>query len=298
MKTTLIEGINKIIESKDLSKLDFLPLLESLLKKTISAISEELEMKPLNKKRKITICDIPEEFGVSYSAKRTDDEICIGQWVFESRKTTMLQHLIFFIVKESFMHFMKLPLTEVIETFVNFIVILWIQKYFGIGYIENPLIVTINRNIYPEVIAGRDYYFYAYLLELMFKKNLDFVIVFNKINEILKQNNQDSSVIQHFSAWVYRSTIKDDDVIAPIYVKKHQEPLIDYYVTQGYENSNTIDLAKSLNKHESTILKAVRRISSNYFFFWNAKINYERIKLHNYFLIIKLGENENITQLQ
>ncbi len=299
MKQKLITGINEIIKIKEFDESKICSILQRLIEESISFFTKELKINPIvNDSRTILIEKIPEEMGVDYGVKRLDKEVVFGEWLFNLRKSTKYNILLFLIIKESLMHFIKLPISTISKTIINFITILWIQRYFNIGNIENPLIVSINRNIYPETIAGRDYNDFVALLELLFRKNVDYSLVFNKLVEILKQQGKDEKVISNqFSTWVHQETIKDIDSIAPMLVSKYLVPIIDYLVEQGYENSKTSDLANILNKHENSIRKAVRKLSSTYYTFWKTVINYEKLKLHNYFLKITFDDKKEFDKI-
>ncbi|NHJ40860.1 MAG: hypothetical protein FK731_12590, partial [Asgard group archaeon] len=213
MKQKLITGINEIIKIKEFDESKICSILQRLIEESISFFTKELKINPIvNDSRTILIEKIPEEMGVDYGVKRLDKEVVFGEWLFNLRKSTKYNILLFLIIKESLMHFIKLPISTISKTIINFITILWIQRYFNIGNIENPLIVSINRNIYPETIAGRDYNDFVALLELLFRKNVDYSLVFNKLVEILKQQGKDEKVISNqFSTWVHQETIKDID---------------------------------------------------------------------------------------
>jgi hypothetical protein len=291
-------GINAILTS-DLNKQEISRVLQNLLTKTINCISSELNQKPILNQRMISIGTVQNSFSPSFNIYRTENEIIFSEKIFNMRKTTTIQNLIFHIIKESFMHFISIKVQNIIELFVDFTTILWIQKHFKIRNIENPIIVTINRNIYPETIAGKDSYHYYRLLELLFRKNIDFYSVFVKIAELYINNNLNESQLEKkFSSWVIQETIKDEDVIAPLLMKKNKEPIIDYFIQKGNKNSSSTELAKLLDKTDRAIQKAVRVISSKYTMFWLPVINYEKLRLHNYFLTIKMPVSTNIESIQ
>ncbi|NHK29815.1 MAG: hypothetical protein FK730_00590 [Asgard group archaeon] len=298
MKNKFLKSTNDIIQSEGYDEKKIITILQRLLYATIKTISEEINQKPIIEKRKITIGSIEEELGARYGIKRKINEIIIGDWIFNLRKTTQSNILIFLITKESLMHFFDSPINDVTETIINFVSILYLQKQFNIQNIENPLIVTINRVIYPETIAGRDFYYFNLILDILFRKRVDFSLVFNKLVDILKGNNVNESTITNlFSSWVYTTTIKDEEVIAPIVIGKKLIPVIDYLIEHGYD-SKVSEIAQFLNKHENSIRYQIRQISSYYFAFWQPKINYEKLKLHNYFLKINLVNNNHLDQLK
>jgi hypothetical protein len=299
MKKKLMDGIKKIVDLSDMRESKIISILDDLLVETINFLTSELNKKPYVNHRSISIGKLEEKFGTDYGIKRTNDSVTFGDWLFSLRPFTLSNILVFLIVKESFMHFIELPLTIVEETIINFLTILWIQKYFKIYNIENPLIVTINRNIYPETIAGKAHHYFVSLLELLFRKKIDFKVVFEKFLEIRKDTKgSEVETSNAFNKWVNDTTIKDIDAIVPMIVSKNIIPIIEYLIDTGYEDSRTSDMAKILSKHENTIRKAIRKVSSLYYTYWKANINYEKIKLHNYFLKINFESNSAFNQIQ
>lgn len=298
MKSRFLKSINEIIELEEFSEKRITAILQELLNDTLTTISEEINQEPIINQRKITIGNVMEEFGVRYGIIRNTNEIIFGDWIFNLRKTTKSNVLIYIIIKESFMHFFNSPTNEVNETIINFISILWLQMHFGIKNKNNPIIITINRNIYPQSIAGKDHYFFSSLLDLLFRKKIDFALVFSKITEINNEINiKESKIVNLFSGWIYTNAINDEDVIAPIIINRNHILIIDYFVKHGY-NSKISDIAKFLNKHENSIRHNIRQITSYYSASWQATINYEKLKLHNYFLKIRLESKSNIEQLK
>jgi hypothetical protein len=298
MKNKFLNNINEIIKLDDFNEKKIITILQELLNETINSISEEISQKPISAERNISIGDVDEELGVRYGIKRTDNDIIIGKWIFNLRTSTLSNILVFIIVKESFIHFFKTPLIDVFETMINFLAILWVKKYFGIKNFENPLLVTINRCIYPETISGKDFYHFYSLINLLFRKNIDFILVLDKIKEIQKGSELNATKIANdISKWIYISTIKDEDVIAPIIVNRNLVSILDYLIENGYD-SKISDIAKTLNKHVNSIRHSIRQISVYYLAFWQANINYEKLKLHNYFLKISLDKSTNVEQLK
>lgn len=298
MKQKLVNGIRNIVINDDMDDSEKITILQSLIDDTIGYIAEEIKKKPLINSRKVAIGDVTEKEGVGYGIKRFEETIIFGNWLFELRQTTQNNILTFLVVKESFMHFFEAQINELFETIINFLAILLLHEYFNIKSIENNMLVEIRRYIYPESIAGRDYMFFIALLNLLVVKKVSYKDVYKKFLEFIKdQKIDETSFVNQFSRWVFTNTIRDEDVIAPILIKNKLIPIIDFFTKYGYDESKASAIAEKLNVHDNTVRYYVRELSSSYVTFWKANINYEKLKLHNYYLKVIVNDNNTFDQI-
>ena len=147
------------------------------------------------------------------------------------------------------------------------------------------------------LISGIDYNLISNLLTILFIKNVSYVDVITTYLKIKQEFKPDENELySKFREWV-QSFIKDDDVIAPIYVRSRLVPIIDNLLELGYEKGTTAVFAKMLNVHENTARNYFREMMSNYSTFWRPIINVERMKLHNYFFKIVVKDQTKYDQL-
>ncbi len=283
LQKNLIENIQKIIPVSLVDIETVLPILESSIKEFTDYTSTLLAMEPIHQPRKIKIDTESEEYGINLGIKRSDTNISIQKWIFELQQRTRGYILTFVVVKESLMQFLINELNELEETIINIATLLWLKQLYNFKTIDSPIVASVTSRIYPETISGLDYHLINNLFEILFIKNVSFDDLFKTYLEIKKEYKPDENELyKRIRQWV-QNFIKDNDVIAPIYIRQRLIPIIDNLLELGYEKGTTNVFAKLLNVHENTARNYFREMTTNYTTFWRPIINFERLKLHNYF---------------
>ncbi|MHA1187647.1 MAG: hypothetical protein ACTSSK_12390 [Candidatus Heimdallarchaeota archaeon] len=297
LKKDIIENIQKIIQISLVDIESVLPTLESFLEEITSYIATVLDLEPIHPRRKITLDMINENSGVNLGVKRTETAIIIQKWIFELQQRAKGYMLTFVIVKESLMLFFKEELNELEESIINIATILWLKQLYNIKALDNPIFASIDSWIYPETISGIDYNLISNLQVILFIKNISFNEVITTYLKIKQEFNPDENELYNkIREWV-QSFVKDDDVIAPIYVRSRLMPIIDNLLEFGYEKGSSSVIAKKLNVHENTTRNYFREMMTNYATFWRPLISFERFKLHKYFFKIKIKDQTKYDQI-
>lgn len=297
LQKNIIENIQSVVQVALDDIESVLPILESFLQDVTKYNAAVLAIEPVHTRRKITLDLMNEDSGVNLGIKRSETDIIIQKWIFELQQRAKGYMLTFVVVKESLMLFFEGELTEIEESIINISSILWLKDLYNVKSLDNPLFASICSWIYPETISGIDYNLINNLLTILFIKNVPFADVINTYINIKQEIKQDENELYNkFREWV-QSFIKDNDVIAPIYVRSRLIPIIDNLLELGYETGTSAVLAKKLNVHENTARNYFKEMMTNYSTFWRPIINFERLKLHNYFLKIVIKDQTKYDQI-
>ncbi|MHA1505362.1 MAG: hypothetical protein ACTSPT_09250, partial [Candidatus Heimdallarchaeota archaeon] len=125
------------------------------------------------------------------------------------------------------MSFFEYELNELEESIINIASILWLKELYGVKSLDNPIFASIISWIYPETISGIDYNLISNLLTILFIKKVPFIDVITNYIKIKQEFKPDEKELYNkIREWV-QSFIKDDDVIASIYVRSRLIPIID-----------------------------------------------------------------------
>jgi len=293
----LLENIQKIIQTSIDEIETVLPLLESSIQEITDYNSKALAMTPIHQQRKIIIDFANEEYGINLGIQRSETNIIIQKWLFELQPRTRGYILTFIVVKESLMFFLKDELNELEEAIVNIVSLLWLKQLYNFKTLDSPIVASVSSRMYPETISGIDYHLINNLFEILFFKNVSFSDLFKTYLEISKEHKPDENdLYKRLRQWV-QDFIKDNDVIAPIYVRERLIPIIDNLLELGYEKGTTAVFAKLINVHENTARNYFREMMTNYTTFWRPIINFERLKLHNYFFKIIVKDQTKYDQI-
>jgi len=275
---------------------DSVEVLQMILDKTVSHLGTILNTEQIQNIRNISLGRVKKDYGVRFAIKRTQDSITIGDWLFDLQVQAQSYLLYFIIVKESILHFVQKEITDVDELIINIISILWIKDLINVTTFDHPAIGSIGSRIYSTDIAGFSYSYWNSLLMLLFSKGITFKQLFDKYQEIIKNTNlTEEEIGKQFSKWVIEKTVREEDVIAPIYLNSKLINLVETLVDLGYENGSTSAIAKKLKTHQNTVRNYFKDLMSTYSTFWLANIDFARLNLHNYFLKIEM-ENDKSSQ--
>ncbi|MHA1442467.1 MAG: hypothetical protein ACTSPK_11490, partial [Candidatus Heimdallarchaeota archaeon] len=297
LQKSIIENIQSIIQVSLDDIESVLPALESFLKEITEYNATILDKLPVHARSKISLDFINEDSGVNLGVKRLESEIIIQKWIFELQQRAKGYMLTFVVVKESLMSFFEYELNELEESIINIASILWLKELYGVKSLDNPIFASIISWIYPETISGIDYNLISNLLTILFIKNVPFIdVITNYINIKQEFKPDEKELYNKIREWV-QSFSKDDDVIASIYVRSRLIPIIDNLLELGYEKGTSVVLAKKLNVHENTTRNYFREMMTNYTTVWRPIINFERLKLHNYFLKISIKDQTKYDQI-
>jgi len=292
----LSKKIEEILSKSNTKEIE--ELLDESLEEVIKQFSEIIKAKPLFEKRKISIGTAKKEYGVNFGIKKTLEKLTIADWLFDLQIKIKSYVLYFLIIKESILHFINIKMDDVNQTIINIITFLWLKELMEIETIDNPIYAALSSRIYPEEIGGKGYSYWNNLLTLLFSKNISFIETYNAFCEIVKNESiSPEEVDNNFSNWVIQKTIKEEDVVAPIYLYPKQIEVLDTIVELGYERGSSALVSKKLKMHINTVRKHFRDLMTSYATFWRAKINYERLQLNNYFLKVILKEEKTKDQL-
>ncbi|MHA1187604.1 MAG: hypothetical protein ACTSSK_12175 [Candidatus Heimdallarchaeota archaeon] len=297
LQKNIIEKMQSIIQFS-LDDIEFaIPNLESFLKDITDYHATVLDKKPIHTRSKIVLDLKNEDSGVNLGIKRTETDIIIQKWIFELQQRAKGYMLTFVIVKESLMLFFEDELNELEESIINIASILWLKELYNVKSLDNPIFASIISWIYPETISGIDYNLVANLQTILFIKNIKFIEVIKTYLKIIQEVKSDEKeLFNKMREWV-QSFIKDEDVIAPIYVRSRLVPIIDTLLELGYEKGTSAVIAKKLNVHENTTRNYFREMMTNYTTIWRPIINFERLKLHNYFVKIIIKDQSKFDQI-
>jgi len=297
LQKNIIENIQNVVQVSLDDIESVLPILESFLEDVTKYNAAVLAIDPVQTRRKITLDMKNEDSGVNLGIKRSDTDINIQKWIFELQQRAKGYMLTFVVVKESLMLFFKDDLSELEESIINIASILWLKHLYNVKSLDNPLFASISSWIYPETISGIDYNLINNLLTILFIKNIPFADIITTYIKIKQEFKPDETELYNkFREWV-QNFIKDNDVIAPIYVRSRLIPIIDNLLELGYEKGTSAVLAKKLKVHENTARNYFKEMMTNYSTFWRPIINFERLKLHNYFLKIVIKDQTKYDQI-
>ncbi|NHJ04408.1 MAG: hypothetical protein EAX90_06265 [Candidatus Heimdallarchaeota archaeon] len=280
-------GLQKISKITFENKEKIANILEILLEKAINFFSDKLNSPEIHQCRKIYFKNIKEIMGVSFGIERNETEINIANWIFNLQSTTQSYILYFFILKEGLLHFIESNLSDVDESIINMITVLLFIEMRKIATLDNPALIAITSRMYPNEIGGKGLHFWDSLLILLISKDMKFDFVLEEFNK-LKQNSKitQEEKAELYADWVKENTVKEEDVIAPIYLNPKLIKIVETLLENGIDNGTSSHVAKLLKVHQNTIRNQFRELI-NYSAAWISVINYETLKLYDYFIKIE-----------
>jgi len=303
MKKDFRENILRNIEFIEMinkkNKKQLVGLINSNMKRNIQLLEKLLKRKSKILQREVTFGSVKRDLGVDFGLSRTNERTTFADWILDLQPKTRNYILLFLNTKEILFHFFSMEITEVDEVIMNIITILFIKELFKIKTLDNPVLSAIRSKIYSEDIAGQDHLFWDNLLLLLIKKNIDFKQPFMQFAEITQNEIYSSSEkVKMFANWIMSKTVRDEDVIAPIYTNMKLVEMIETLLEVGYEKANTSHIAQKLNLYPKTIANRFKSLNASYSTIWRSDINYEELNLHNYFIKIITDKNDIIEKLK
>ncbi|MBK5114885.1 MAG: hypothetical protein JJE41_14770 [Candidatus Heimdallarchaeota archaeon] len=296
--------IRKIIRIPTLNNEDMLSYLDNSLKNITIQISSYFEEEKISKFRKFQIGSVDTEYSITYGISRSNEIITIADWIFDLPKMMKIYILQFIIIKESTLHVLNPNLdnnfSEIEEVIANISSILLLTDAFSVIAYDNPLIASIRARIYPSEICGKENIFWDKLLNLLFSKKISFVEVLKLSREIFSNRTDDiteEDIINAFSKWVFDSTVKEEDVIIPIYLTDRLITIVDQLLEFGYEDGTAPNIASKINLHENTVRNQMTYLTQHNSTFWRPELNLEKLNLNSYFLKIIVKESSSFEKI-
>jgi len=296
--------IRKFIRIPTLNNEDLISYLDNSLRSITNQLTSHFEEKKISKFRKFNIGSIDTEYSVSYGISRSNEIITIADWIFEFPKMMKIYILQYIIIKESILHVinpdLNYKISEIEEVIANISSILLITDIFSIIAYDNPLIASIRARIYPSEICGKEIIFWDNLLNLLFSKKISFTEVLKLSREIFSNRTEDiteEDIIKAFSKWVFDITVKEEDVIIPIYLTNRLITIIDQLLEFGYENGTAPNIASKINLHENTVRNQMTYLTQHNSTFWRPELNLEKLNLNSYFLKIIVKESSSFEKI-
>jgi len=293
-KKEINANIRKIIRIPSVDNNELVSYLNTSLINITNQLTAFFEDKSISKFRKFQLGTVNTEFSVTYGISRSSKTITLAKWIFDLPKMIKNYILQFIAVKESIIHYFSLDkensFNEIEEVIANITSILLLAEVFSINAFDSPLIASIRARIYPSEICGKDNAFWDNLLHLLFSKKISFAEVLKLSKEIFSNRTEDitqEDIIKVFSNWVFDSTVKEEDVIIPIYLTDRLISIIDQLLEFGYEVGTSPNIAARMNLHENTIRNQMKYLTEHYSTFWRPEFNLEKLNLNNYLLKIK-----------
>jgi len=260
--------------------------------------------KSISNYRKFHLGSVKTDFSVSYGISRSNDSITLADWIFDLPKMIKVYILKFIIVKESILHYLNANIdysfSEIEEVITNITTILLLAEVFSINAFDSPLIASIRARIYPFEICGKDNSFWDNLLRLLFLKKIPFSDVLELAKEIFSNRTVDISqgdIIKVFSKWIFDTTVKEEDVINPIYLTDRLITVVDQLLEFGYENGSAPNIASKIGIHENTVRNQMNYLTEHYSTFWRPELNLEKLNLNNYFLKIQMKDTNSFDKV-
>ncbi|MFW9923448.1 MAG: hypothetical protein ACFFDW_09215, partial [Candidatus Thorarchaeota archaeon] len=292
-KESLLENLQDIDEISNLDEKQIKEKLNDILKKVISSLTQYLNKQPATEVKTISFGEVKKDLGVRFGLKRLQNEIIFANWLLDLQFRTRLYVLSFHIIKESLIHFLDFEIKEEDEAILNIITVLLLSEIIELSSLDNPQLSAIRAKIYSEEIAGISYLYWDNLMILLLKKNVPFLEVFNIFIEISQSKQQSSQEkAADFSKWVITNTVKEENVISPIFTNTKLIKLIETLLELDYDRSTTSEIAKRTNLSQRTITKRFKALNETYSTYWLSDVNYEEMNLHKYFLKIEYSKNE------
>ncbi len=287
LREKVLVAIDTLDEIAEKTEIEISETLNSLSKEIIPLLSISLKKPAIDNGFKWAFGEVLMDNSPSFGLYHTEEKIIVANWILDLQHNTKRYLLILFLIKGSIKHFIKLNYSEEDEAILNIISIVLLTDVLGINTLDNPMLSALRAKIYSEEIAGVSLMYWDNLLILLISKDIPFTIVFDEFFVLLNDDSKSNpEKVKLFFQWVISTTVKEEDVISPIYTNKKLIDLIETLFELGYEKSSTSIIAKKDKLSQKTITKRFKALNENYSTHWNASINYEEMNLHNYFVKI------------
>ena len=268
-------------------------LLQNMLDKVIELTSNKFSIKPIIATKRVKIDKIDKFIDISFGVERSDKAFTIAEWILDLQITSKSYLLYYLILKEGLMHFVPKSYKEASEAIINIVALLLFVDLIGINTFDNPALIVVTSRLDVTEINGRGIQFWNSLSNLLISKNIKFENIFLECLNLIKNTSiSQEELTNQFSNFVKEKTVKEEDVIAPIYLNSKLINVIESLLSAGYENASAVEVSKTLNAHLNTIRSQFRELT-NYSTQWISVINYEKLGLNNYFIKVET-ENKKI----
>ncbi|MEA2070142.1 MAG: hypothetical protein U9O98_02530 [Asgard group archaeon] len=229
-----------------------------------------------------TIGTVQKENRMRFAIDREKTEIIIANWLFDFQFRLQQYILYLIIVKESIQNF----LPNIPEPILNILTVIFYCDQNNIKSIDDPVMASFSTHFYTENFGGRAFSYYIILLFLLISKQVPFKSILNEIVKISSTIEENEQIISQISAWIIENNINIEDTIAPIYLNERLFPIFEDLVQMNYQEFSVSEISKKTDLHPNTIRNRLKDLASTNNAFWRAVINFQKLKLNNYFLKI------------
>ncbi|NHJ47341.1 MAG: hypothetical protein FK733_06080 [Asgard group archaeon] len=278
-------------------------MIREEMKRIISDIREETnwELKRDLSDVTIEIGDAP-EYGPMFGVVRTNNKIVFGSWLEDLRPKYYRVNLVeFIIIRESIVNFVeKSLLNENNQTLPQYMLeicsLSYMKKIHEKRTFETKLINVRNRFLFgDEELNDEEREFYNKIYSIT-NNVISQKITYNHFLETFLHFLEEGSltefdegeIIDHI--YRYFSNIPED-IVAPIRIKPNTLQVLEKVVELGFD-ATAINISKILGKDHTTIYREFDRIANRYNAYLRTHINFYKLGLHLYFILVRLKTDE------
>jgi DNA-binding Lrp family transcriptional regulator len=270
------------------------------LQKVINDIGDNTDLEPVRTLEEVSIeiGEAPEQYE-TFGVERTEKKIIFGEWLNQIKPEYTKRDLWgAVIVREAFSFFFDEgylfnAIGQLTNIFLNILAISYEQENKSEAIGMRAISSIKNRLRLSDIDENKQLLLKIWsVLDEIIKQNITSDLVLNTYVNFLKRYPKEDidieEIIDDFSLYLSSSS---EEIAAPIYLKEIQTRITRKLVEKGYRTS-AIEIANELGINQATVSRHLKRLDSRFYAKWRAIINWEKIGLHDYEVIIRFDERK------